>query len=136
MDTILIPAFNEEDNLKTLYTQLDAIVSKRPKDKFQFLFIDDCSTDTTPEILHQLHERDQRVSVIRFARNCGSHAAIAAGLAHCQGECAIVMAADLQDPPELILELLKQWEQGSCKYCTKDRKSSLRCKKICYWKSG
>ncbi|OGX21271.1 MAG: glycosyltransferase, partial [Omnitrophica WOR_2 bacterium GWC2_45_7] len=75
--------------------------------------VDDASTDQTPEILKVLHQKDERVKMIRFARNCGSHAALSAGLHHCKGESAIVLAADLQDPPELIGRLLEAWQQGA-----------------------
>lgn len=111
MITIVLPTFNEENNITVLHKRLDAVASNLQTYHFQFLFIDDCSTDRTPQILQQLHEKDNRVRIIRFARNCGSHAAITAGLTFCRGDSAIVMAADLQDPPELIGELLEAWEQ-------------------------
>ena len=67
----------------------------------------------TPGILRSLHNKDKRVKVIRFVRNSGSHAALAAGLLYCRGQCAINMSADLQDPPELITRLLDRWKNNA-----------------------
>lgn len=113
MISIIFPTYNEQDNLIELHSQLDAVVSEIKGDNFEFLFVDDCSTDHTPNMLRELHDKDRRVKVIRFSRNCGSHAAIAAGLRHCQGNCAIVLAADLQDPPVLIFRLVEAWKKGA-----------------------
>ena len=112
MVSIIVPAFNEQENLKTLYERLYAVARQVEKHEFEFIFIDDCSLDKTPEILKDLHREDNRVKIIRFARNCGSHAALAAGLRYCVGECAITLACDLQDPPELIVPLLAKWSEG------------------------
>jgi len=111
--SLIFPTFNEVDNLAKLYEETCAVINKLPDYGFELIFVDDCSTDNTPKFLRQLFEKDQRVKLIRLARNCGSHAAISAGLAECRGSCAIVMAADLQDPPELINLLLEQWKSGA-----------------------
>lgn len=109
---MIFPVFNEQDNLEVLHKRLESVAAEVAGREFEFIFVDDCSTDRTPEILQKLNERDRRVKVIRFARNCGSHAALAAGLNYCHGDCAIVMAADLQDPPELIPRLVDKWKKG------------------------
>jgi polyisoprenyl-phosphate glycosyltransferase len=88
------------------------MASRLPGNEFEFLFIDDCSTDQTPLMLRELHQKDKRVKTIRFARNCGSHAALAAGLNQGKGSCAIALAADLQDPPDLIPQLIEKWKKG------------------------
>jgi len=112
MISVVIPIYNEEGNLPVLYERLVDVTSKVIHQDFEFVFVDDCSTDQTPEILNALHQKDKRVHVIRFARNCGAHAAISAGLNFCTGNAAIKMAADLQDPPELITRLIEQWQKG------------------------
>jgi len=113
MISLIFPAFNEEDNLELLYDKVNAVISKITNSKFEIIFVDDCSTDKTPEILQQLHKKDNRIKIIRFARNCGTHAALKAGLNYAQGDCAIAMSADLQDPPELIAQLLEKWKSGA-----------------------
>ncbi len=110
MISIIFPTYNEEQNLETLAKRLDSALFSIQGYRFQFIFVDDGSTDQTPEILRRWQTRDPRVKVIRLARNFGSHAALAAGLSYCTGDCAIVLAADLQDPPEMIGQLLKAWE--------------------------
>ncbi len=112
MISIILPAYNEESNLRTLYERLEAVTSEIKNHEFEFIFVDDCSTDRTPEILQSLHEGDPRVKVIRFARNNGLNAAVAAGLFHCRGDAAIGMATDLQDPPEIIPRLIEKWTEG------------------------
>jgi dolichol-phosphate mannosyltransferase len=112
MISVVIPAYNEEGNLPVLYERLVSVTSNVTQQDFEFVFVDDCSTDQTANILNALYQKDKRVHVVRFARNCGSHAAISAGLNFCTGEAAIKMAADLQDPPELIPRLIEQWQKG------------------------
>jgi len=113
MISVLFPVYNEEESLYPLYERLAAVTANISDEEFEFLFVDDCSSDRTPEILREMHEQDRRVKIMRFARNCGSHAAISAGLHHCSGHSAIVLAADLQDPPELIAELRSKWQSGA-----------------------
>jgi len=112
MISIIFPTYNEQDNIPVLYKKINAVAKEIPGHDFEFIFVDDCSTDQTPNVLQKLHEQDGRVKTIRFARNCGSHAAISAGLIECQGDCAVVLAADLQDPPELLHSLVREWKDG------------------------
>jgi dolichol-phosphate mannosyltransferase len=113
MISIILPTYNEEGNLSELHNRLSAIARKTHQHDFEFIFVDDCSQDKTPDILQDIALTDDRVKTIRFARNCGSHAAVAAGLQFCGGDVAIMLAADLQDPPEIIPQLLLEWEKGS-----------------------
>ncbi|MDP8265981.1 MAG: glycosyltransferase family 2 protein [Candidatus Aceula meridiana] len=113
MVSIIIPTFNEQDNLGIFYQRLKAVADNIRQREFEFIFVDDGSVDDTPNILQNLHSKDNRVKIIRFARNCGGHAALSAGLHFCAGDCAITLACDLQDPPELINPLLDQWATGS-----------------------
>lgn len=112
MISVIFPTFNEQENLEALYSRLNKVSQEIKQHTFEFIFVDDCSSDNTPKILSQLAEKDRRVKIIRFARNCGSHAALSAGLKHCQGQCAVTLAADLQDPPEIIFNLINEWERG------------------------
>jgi len=79
---------------------------------FELIYVDDGSTDTTPSILRVLQQQDAHVRVIRFSRNFGHQIAITAGLEHAAGDAVVVIDADLQDPPEVIVEFLKKWEEG------------------------
>lgn len=112
MISVIFPTFNEQDNLPVLYKRVHDTADKISGHDFEFIFVDDSSTDNTPEVLQKLHDKDNRVKIIRFARNCGSHAAISAGLTECRGDCAVVLAADLQDPPEILISLVEQWKDG------------------------
>lgn len=111
--SIIFPTFNEQDSLPELHKRLETVTAKLKNYSFEFIFVDDCSSDQTPQILRALNGQDRRIKVLRLARNCGSHAALAAGLTYCKGDCAIALAADLQDPPELIERLLSEWTKGS-----------------------
>ena len=112
MISLIIPVYNEVDNLKPLYIRLVSVIEKIDKESFEFIFIDDCSTDGTSLILQEIAQRDERVEIIRFSKNYGSHAAVSAGLQFCRGDAAVMIAADLQDPPEIIPDLISKWENG------------------------
>jgi dolichol-phosphate mannosyltransferase len=112
MISLIFPTYNEQDNLQVLYDRLVNVSKEMSAFEFEFIYVDDCSSDDTPSILKKLRKSDDRVHFIRFAKNFGSHAAIEAGLAKCSGDVAVVLAADLQDPPEIVIKLVKQWEKG------------------------
>jgi dolichol-phosphate mannosyltransferase len=80
---------------------------------WEWIIVDDHSADETFAVIEQIASRDSRIRGIRFARNFGSHAAVACGMHHARGDCAVVIAADLQDPPETICDLLVKWEGGA-----------------------
>jgi len=110
--TVIIPTYNEELNLDTLYARLSATAAAVRLHDFEFLFVDDGSKDATAEILANLRACDPRVKALRFSRNFGSHAACLAGMMEAKGDLMLIMAADLQDPPELIPEMLAKIEEG------------------------
>jgi len=112
MISVIFPVYNEKDNLNELYYRLAFVSSEISGQEFEFIFVDDCSSDGTSTVLKDLRNSDDRVKVVRFSKNFGSHAALRAGLQRCKGDCAIVMAADLQDPPELIGKLLAEWDKN------------------------
>ena len=110
--SIIFPVFNEQDNLIKLLEELNAVTSQLSSYCFELIFVDDCSSDQSPQILRGMFEQDKRIRVVRFSRNCGSHAAVSCGLNICRGDAAIVLAADLQDPLDLIGRLIDEWKSG------------------------
>lgn len=110
--SILIPAYNEQEVLKTLYQRLDKLANNNISYKFEFLFINDGSRDKTLEIIKQYSEKDDRIAYVNLSRNFGKEIAMIAGLDHVTGDATVIIDADLQDPPELIPEMIKYWEQG------------------------
>ena len=110
--TVLIPCFNEEDNLGTLYQRLKSITCKLENYKFQILLVNDGSKDNTLKKMKELHKIDDAVSYLSLSRNFGKENAMLAGLDYAEGDAVILMDADLQDPPELIPQMLQEWEHG------------------------
>ena len=110
--TIIIPAYNEEESLPFLYERLDKLMGDMKNYDFEILFVNDGSKDKTISIIKELREKDKRISYVDFYRNFGKEIAMIAGLDYATGDCVIFMDADLQDPPELIPELVKYWEEG------------------------
>lgn len=110
--TIIIPAYNEEESLPFLYERLDKLMGDMKNYDFEILFVNDGSKDKTISIIKELREKDKRISYLDFSRNFGKEIAMIAGLDYATGDCVIFMDADLQDPPELIPELVKYWEEG------------------------
>ena len=110
--SILIPAYNEEEVLYTLYDRLENVINKLNNYEFEVLLINDGSKDNTLNILRELRKRDKRMCYINLSRNYGKETAMIAVLDYVTGDCCIILDADLQDPPELIEEMLKYWEQG------------------------
>jgi len=110
--SIVTPAFNEAENLTVLYQRLCQVLRSLDFD-WEWVVIDDHSSDETFSLLEKMAVSDTRIRVIRLARNFGSHTALTCGLHHARGDCAVVMAADLQDPPETLPALLQKWYEGA-----------------------
>ena len=110
--TIIIPAYNEEESLPMLYERLNKLMEEMSNYEFEVLFVNDGSKDKTIDIIKNLREKDKRICYVDFARNFGKEIAMIAGLDYATGDCVVFMDADLQDPPELIPELVKYWEEG------------------------
>ena len=110
--SVIIPAYNEEESLPILYERLLKLMNNMKEYNFEILFVNDGSKDKTIEIIKDLREKDNRICYVDFARNFGKEIAMIAGLDYATGDCVIFMDADLQDPPELVPELVKYWEQG------------------------
>ena len=110
--SIIIPAYNEEESLPLLYDRLSKVILNLKNYEFELLFINDGSKDNTLKIIKELREKDSKISYVDFSRNFGKEVAMIAGLDYAKGDCVIFIDADLQDPPELIPELIKYWEEG------------------------
>jgi glycosyltransferase involved in cell wall biosynthesis len=109
--SIVIPVYNEEENIPKLYEELKAVLEKLPYD-YEIIFVDDGSTDRSYEILKEISQKDKRVKVIRFRRNYGQTAAMYAGFQHAEGDVIITMDGDLQNDPRDIPKLLEKIEEG------------------------
>ncbi|KAB2490595.1 glycosyltransferase family 2 protein [Priestia endophytica] len=110
--SIMIPAYNEEDVLEQLYEKLTFVIEAIPNYDFELLFINDGSKDRTLEIIKEMRETDHRISYVDLSRNFGKEIGMMAGFDYAKGDAVIIIDADLQDPPELIPEMIKYWEQG------------------------
>lgn len=110
--SILIPAYNEEAVLELLFDRLEKLAADTPDYHFEFLFVNDGSRDNTYEIIRKHAQEDKRVSYINLSRNFGKEIAMIAGIDHVRGDAMVIIDADLQDPPELIPEMIRFWEDG------------------------
>ena len=110
--TILIPAYNEQESLPFLYERVSKIMNEMNNYEFELLFVNDGSKDNTIKEIKELRKKDSRISYVDFSRNFGKEIAMIAGLDYATGDCVIIMDADLQDPPELIPQMVELWEQG------------------------
>lgn len=110
--TILIPAYNEEAVLPILKERLVKLGEDLTKYKLEFLFVNDGSRDGTIQFIRDWAEKDHRVSYVNFARNFGKEAGMIAGFDHIHSDATVIIDADLQDPPELIPDMIKIWEDG------------------------
>ena len=110
--SILVPCYNEEAVLHEFYRRTVQVIDDMPQYDFQFMFVNDGSKDRTLDIMRELHEKDRRVSYVNLSHNFGKEIAMIAGIDYLTGDAAIIMDADLQDPPELIPEMISWWEEG------------------------
>jgi dolichol-phosphate mannosyltransferase len=113
--SIVAPVFNEEETLPHFYERMVQVmesVCETNDETFELILINDGSRDGTFHLMRELHERDKRVRVIDFSRNFGHQIAISAGLDYAQGQAVVIIDSDLQDPPEVISELITRWKAG------------------------
>ena len=110
---LVIPAYNEELSLPLLRERLAAFLATSPEYSFEIVIVDDHSSDRTPALVRAWADEDRRVRLVRLSRNFGPHAAFYAGLGESMADAVVFLAADLQDPPEVIHQMTKQWEEGS-----------------------
>ena len=110
--SLVVPCFNEQDNIVPFYDAIIKVFSEIPDAAFELMFVDDGSSDSTFARIQELHEKDDRVKCISFSRNFGKEAALFAGIRNVTGDCTVVLDADLQHPPALIKEMYSLWKQG------------------------
>ncbi len=120
----IIPCYNEEEIIKTTYMRVRDVLETNFKE-YEILLIDDGSKDNTLSIIEELAKRDSKIKIIAFSRNFGKEAALSAGIAHALGDFAILLDADLQDPPELVPEMLDAYVSESCNVIYGVRKKRL-----------
>ncbi len=133
--TILVPAYNEHESLPILYDRLVKLMNEQPNYDFEVLFVNDGSKDNTLELIKFLRKKDTRINYVNLSRNYGKETAMAAGFDYVRGDALVIMDADLQDPPELIPEMIKYWEEGYDDVYAKrkSRKGESPLKKLTSW---
>src|SRR5262249_26769940 len=109
--SVVVPAYNEQEVLPALHARLCSVLDSIMID-FEVVYVNDGSTDGTLGVLHRLRDSDPRVTLIDLSRNFGKEIALSAGLDHARGDAVVVIDADLQDPPELIPNLIAEWRKG------------------------
>ena len=110
--SIIIPAYNEEEALPPLMERITKFADDTKDYDFEFLFVNDGSKDRTIELIKEYREKDKRVCYVDFARNFGKETAMKAGIDYATGDAVVFLDADLQDPPEVVTEMIKYWEEG------------------------
>lgn len=109
--SVIVPVYNEKESLPVLYERMVSVMDQTGE-PWELILVDDGSFDGSSQIMRELSQKDPRVRVIFFARNFGHQIAVTAGMDHALGDAAIVIDADLQDPPEVILDLIEKWKEG------------------------
>jgi polyisoprenyl-phosphate glycosyltransferase len=111
MISVVVPIFNEEENLPELQRRLTAALEKTGEE-WEIVFVDDGSRDRSAEMIRNFHNEDARLKLVSFSRNFGHQPAITAGIHHARGDCVALIDGDLQDPPELIEQMVQKWKEG------------------------
>jgi dolichol-phosphate mannosyltransferase len=111
MVSVVIPIYNEEENLPALRTRMTAALDSTG-DPWELVLVNDGSRDRSLEMLRQMHAEDPRIKVISLSRNFGHQPAVTAGIHFAKGDCVVLIDGDLQDPPEVIPELVAKWKEG------------------------
>jgi dolichol-phosphate mannosyltransferase len=110
--SLVVPIYNESEVISSFYDRASAALAALPGCNYEIIFVDDGSRDDSYQQLAAIALRDPRVRLIKFSRNFGHQIAITAGVDHARGDCAVVIDADLQDPPEVIASMIERWQQG------------------------
>ncbi|GBG93739.1 glycosyl transferase [Ligilactobacillus salitolerans] len=110
--SIVLPVYNEEAGITQTIKVLENFVATQPQD-FELLFVDDGSTDASVELIKSMQSKYRNIKLVQFSRNFGHQLAISAGIRYTMGDAVVVMDADLQDPPEVIPAMIKEWQNGS-----------------------
>lgn len=110
--SLVVPMYFEEEVADECYKRLTKVMSTVEEYDYELVFVNDGSTDKTLSILEEIAQKDKKVKVLSFARNFGHQVAVSCGIDYAQGDALVIIDADLQDPPELIPDMIKLWEQG------------------------
>ncbi len=111
--SVVIPMYNEEEVVKTSYLRVEKVLKELKQYDYEMIIIDDGSKDKTLDLLRDIAHENEKVKVLSFSRNFGHQAAVTAGIQYVTGDAVIIIDADLQDPPELIPEMIALWEEGN-----------------------
>jgi len=111
MISVAIPIFNEQENLPELRRRMTLALDSTGED-WELILVNDGSRDRSPEMIREMHRQDPRIKLINLSRNFGHQPAVTAGMHHARGDCVILIDGDLQDPPEVIPEMVAKWKQG------------------------
>ena len=110
--SVIVPCYNEQPVLRETHRRLTSVLEELEELTFEIIYVDDGSGDQTPQILAELQREDERVRVLRLSRNFGHQIAVTAGLENVAGDAVVIIDADLQDPPEVIKEMVRLWREG------------------------
>lgn len=131
--TVVLPTYNEQENIPELYRRLTQTL-KFLSGNYELIFINDGSTDGSIDLLSKLRESDKKVKIINFSRNFGHQAAVSAGIDYSRGKAVVLMDTDLQDPPEILPDILKEWENGAeVVYAVRKERKERAIKKAAYF---
>lgn len=111
--SVVIPMYYEEEVANECYIRTKVVLNSLNNYEHEIIFVNDGSKDKTLEILEEIADKDKNVKVLSFSRNFGHQAAVTAGLKYVTGDCILIIDSDMQDPPELLVDMIKLWEQGN-----------------------
>ncbi len=132
--SVVVPCFNEQEVIERTYTELVRRLGYLEGIALQIVIVDDGSTDRTGKIVKDLMTKDESIKLVRFSRNFGHQAAIVAGLTHSAGDIVAVIDADLQDPPEVVVQMIDKWREGfDVVYGIRQKRKEPWLKRIAYW---
>src|SRR5256885_11560573 len=113
MISVVVPIYNEEEILPELRRRLAAALDSVDGEPWEVIFVNDGSRDGSEQILREMHQSDARFKAIQLSRNFGHQPAVTAGIHHARGDCVVLIDGDLQDPPEVIPEMVAKWKEGN-----------------------
>ncbi len=136
--SIVIPVYYNEDNLRPLYADIKEKFINKIDFEYEIIMVNDGSKDKSFEVMKELAKADSNIKIISLSRNFGSHAACLCGLSNSTGDCAVIKAADLQEPTELILDMIESWKNGNnvvlaCREDRKESKGKVGFANLYYW---
>lgn len=136
--SIIIPIYYNEDNLVPLYNDLREKFIEKIDYDYEIIMVNDGSKDRSYDVMKSLAQKDSHIKIISLSRNFGSHAACLCGLSNATGDCAVIKAADLQEPTELIMEMVDSWKSGNnvvlaCRKDREDKKEQSGFANLYYW---